>query len=106
VEHLVGAVLDIEFLLQGMTAAELDTAAAQHGVAADIEILLDNNDRSAVIARRNGSRQTGGAGADDDHIGGKIPFHWAGPCGDVQQPAPAAIVPAPGPHEVGRRASS
>ena len=53
-EHLVGAVLDVEFLLQGVAAAEMDAAAAQHGVAADVEILLDDDHRGAVVARRHG----------------------------------------------------
>ena len=84
-ENLVGAVLDVEFLLQGVAAAEMDAAAAQHGVAADVEILLDDDDRGAVVARRHGGGEARGAGADDHDVSRKIPFHpgiaWRERCG-------------------------
>jgi hypothetical protein len=51
-KNLVGAVLDVELFLQGVAAAEMDPAAAQHGVPADVEILLDDDHRGAVVARR------------------------------------------------------
>ena len=75
VEHPVGTVLDLEFLLQGVAAAEMDAAAAQHGMAADVVVLLDDNDRGAVVARRHGRGEARGAGADDHDISGEIPFH-------------------------------
>ncbi len=74
-KHLVRAVLDVEPFLQGVAAAELDPAAAQHGMPADVEVLLDDDDRRAVVARRYGGRKTCGARADDDDISRKIPFH-------------------------------
>ena len=74
-ENLVGAVLDVELLLQGVAAAEMDAAAAQHGVAADVVVLLDDDHRGAVVARRHGGGEAGGARADDHDISRKIPFH-------------------------------
>ena len=74
-ENLVGAVLDVEFLLQGVAAAEMDPAAAQHGVPADIVVFLDDDDRGAVVARRNGGCEARGARADDHDVSRKIPFH-------------------------------
>ena len=53
----------------------MDAAAAQHGVAADVVILLDDDDRGAMVARRHGRREARGAGADDHDISGEIPFH-------------------------------
>ena len=74
-ENLLGAVLDVEFLLQGVAAAEMDAAAAQHGMPADVVILLDDDDRGAVVARRHGGGEACGARADDHDISRKIPFH-------------------------------
>ena len=53
----------------------MDAAAAQHGVPADVEILLDDDDRGAVVARRHGGCEACGARADDHDISRKIPFH-------------------------------
>src|SRR6185312_15159285 len=69
-----------ELLLQRVTAAEMDPAAAQHGVAADVEILLDQDHRGAMVARRDGGGEARGAGADDDDISGEIPFHGGISC--------------------------
>ena len=74
-EHLIGTVLDVEFLLQGVAAADLDAPAAQHGVTADVCVLLDDHDRRAMIARRHGGGEARGARADDHDIRRKIPFH-------------------------------
>ncbi len=74
-ENLVGAVVDVEFLLQGIAAAKMNTAAAQHGVPADVVVLLDDNDRGAVVACRHGGGEAGGTRADDHDISREIPFH-------------------------------
>jgi len=52
-----------------------DPAAAQHGMPANIVILLDDHDRGAVVARRNGGCEARGSRADDHDVGRKIPFH-------------------------------
>jgi hypothetical protein len=74
-EHPVGAVLDAELALQGMAAAELHAAAAQHAVSADVVIFLDDDDRGAVVPRRDRGGKSGDAGADDYDVSGKLPFH-------------------------------
>ena len=61
-----------------MAAADLDAAAAEHGATADVEILIDDDDGRAVIARTDGGGQPGGAGADHDHIGRMIPADVVG----------------------------
>jgi len=53
----------------------MDPATAQHGMPADVEILLNDDDRGAVVARRHGGCEARGAGADDHDISRKIPFH-------------------------------
>jgi hypothetical protein len=53
----------------------MDAAAAQHGMTADVEILLDHDHRGAMIARRYRSGQARGAGADDHDVRRKIPLH-------------------------------
>ncbi len=86
-EQLVGRILDAVLLLERVAAAEMHAPAAQHGVAADIVIFLDEDHGGAVVARRDSRRQARGAGADDHHVSRKIPFHsgiclgaksWAG----------------------------
>jgi hypothetical protein len=74
-EHPVGAVLDAELDLQRVAAAELDAPAAEHGVPADVEILLDDDDGGAVVARRYGGREPRRARADDHDIRRKRPIH-------------------------------
>ena len=96
VEHLVGRVLDVQFLLQGVAAAELDPAAAQHAAAADVEVLVDHDDRGAVVARRDGGGQSGDARADHDHVGGVVPSDVAVGLG-ARLLSPPAIATAPTP---------
>ena len=86
-ENLLGAVLDVELLLQGVAAAEMDAAAAQHGVAADVEVLLDDDHRGAVVARRHGGGEARGARADDHDIRRKLPFHGGLPGAGSMRPA-------------------
>jgi hypothetical protein len=77
VEDLVRAVLDAELLLQRVAAADLHPPAAQHAAAADVEILVHHDHRGAVVARADGGRKAGDAGADHHHVGGVIPLDGA-----------------------------
>ena len=77
VEQHVGRVLDAELLLQGMAAADLHAAAAQNSPPADVEILVHDDDRRAVVARRDRRRQPGDARADHDHVGSVVPLDAA-----------------------------
>ena len=45
--------------LNTIPPAEMHEAAADHAVAADIDILVDENDRGAVLKRRDGRRKPG-----------------------------------------------
>ena len=72
-EHLVGCILDVEFLLQGVAAAEMHAPAREHAAAADVDVLVDNYDGGAEIARRDGGGEAGDASADDHHIRRKVP---------------------------------
>src|SRR5581483_3826425 len=49
--------------------------AAQHGMAADVEILLDYDHRGAMVARRHRCGKARGARADDHDVRQEIPFH-------------------------------
>ena len=72
-ENLIGGILDAGLLLQGVAAAEMDSSAAQHAAAADVEILIDDDDGGPEIARRDGCWQPCHARAGDDHVRRKIP---------------------------------
>jgi hypothetical protein len=74
-KNLLRTVLDAELLLKGVTAAEMHAAAAQHRVPADVVVLLDQDHRRAMVARRNGGCEARGTCADDHDVGRKIPFH-------------------------------
>jgi hypothetical protein len=52
-----------------VAAAEMDSSAAQHAAAADVEVLIDDDDGGPEIPRSDGRRQPSDACADDDHVG-------------------------------------
>ena len=83
VEQHVGRVLDAELLLQGMSATDLHAAAAQDPPPADVEILIHDDDRGAVVARSDRRRQARDARADHDHVGYVVPFDVAVLCGGL-----------------------
>ena len=72
-KNLVGRVLDAELLLQSMAAANLHTATAEHAAAADVVVLLDDDNRGTIVACGNGCGQASDAGADDDHVHRVVP---------------------------------
>ena len=71
--HLVGRVLDAVPLLHAGPAAQRHAALADHAVAADVEVLLDDDDRRAEIAGANRRRQARGARAHHDDVGLTVP---------------------------------
>ena len=74
-EEQVGGILDAVFLLIAGAAAERQIAARGDGVAADMRLRLDDDDRGAGFARDNRGRHSGRARADDDDIGFAIPLY-------------------------------
>ena len=76
--NLLRRILDAELVLQGMAAANLHAPSTEHGAATDIEVLVDKDDRRTVVTRTDGRRQSGGSGADHDHIGRMIPADGVG----------------------------
>ncbi len=60
-EQQIRRVVDAVFLLHAGAAAERNVAAAGNGMAADILLGFDEDDRRARLARNNGRRQTSGA---------------------------------------------
>ena len=74
-EEQIGRIRDAVFLLVAGAAAERQIAAGGDGVAADMVLRLDDDDRRAGLARDNRGRQAGRAGADDDDVGLAIPLH-------------------------------
>ena len=73
-EEQIGRVFDPVFLLIKRAATERQVAAAGDGVAADVRLPLDDNDRGACLARDDRRRHAGGAGADHDNIGLAVPM--------------------------------
>src|SRR5262249_39984412 len=86
-------------------AAQMQPPAAQHTAAADVVILIDRDHRSAVVTHRDGGSKASHARANDDDVGGMVPFDLgvgfrcgrasqrgradAG-CGTLRQKGPAA----------------
>ena len=70
----IGRVLYAMGALPARAAAEIDPPAADHAMATAVVILLDDNDRSAVVQRFDRRRQTGGSGARDDDVGTVVPL--------------------------------
>src|SRR5262249_38417553 len=62
-------------LLDGIAAAKRRPAAAVHELAADIEVLLEHNDRSPEVACAHRGMQPDTAGAEDDDIRLIIPLN-------------------------------
>ena len=60
-----------------MAATDLHAAAAQDPAPADVEILIHDDDRCAVVARGDRRRQARDARADHDHVGRVVPFDAA-----------------------------
>jgi hypothetical protein len=73
-ENLIGRILDPGLLLQGVAATEMDATAAQHAAAADVEVLVDDDDGRSEIPRRDGGRQPRNTCTDDDHIRRLVPL--------------------------------
>ena len=73
-EEQIGRILDAVFLLVAGAAAERQIAARGDGVAADMVLCLDDDDRSAGLARDDRGRHPGRAGPDHDDIGLAIPI--------------------------------
>ncbi len=72
-EGEVGGVLDPLRLLQPVAAADIEAAIAHHGAAADVEVLLDDDDRGALLACRDGGDEPAGSRADHDDVGLAVP---------------------------------
>ncbi len=73
-EEQLGRILDAVSLLVAGAAAERQIAAAGDGVAADVVLRLDQDDRRAGLARDDGRRQARGARADHHDVGLAIPL--------------------------------
>ena len=74
VEEQVGRIRDAVFLLVAGAAAERQVAARGDGVAADMRLRLDDDDRGAGFTRDDRGRHSGRARADDDNVGLAIPL--------------------------------
>ena len=70
---LVRRIRDPVLLLQTRPSAKWDITSAQHGVSADIDVLVDGNDGDGLITRRNRRAQSRGAGPGNDDVGFPIP---------------------------------
>ena len=94
-KNLISRILDAGLLLQRVPSAKVDTSAAEHAAAANVEILIDDDDGGPEIPRRDGGRQPCDARADDDNVGRKIPsglrlgLVWPTPA-KAAAPTPAA----------------
>ena len=64
--------------LERIAAAERDLAAAVQHLAADVEVLIDDDHGQAGIARPNGARQPGAPCADDDDVRLVVPLDAVG----------------------------
>jgi hypothetical protein len=74
---LIGGIEDAELLLQARAAAKGNTPAAHHRVSADIVVLLDDENRGALIARHDRRTQPGRACARDHNVRRTIPLRDA-----------------------------
>ena len=72
-EQLVGRVVHALLLLEAVAAAEMDHAAAHDRDPADVEVLLDEEHRGALVARSDRCRQSRRARADDDDVHLPVP---------------------------------
>jgi len=72
-EHLIGRILHPDRLLHPIAAPDIETPEAHHGAPADVEILLDDQHRGALLARRDGRDQPAGARPDDHDIHLMVP---------------------------------
>src|SRR5439155_13067830 len=70
---LVCRIDDSVFLLQTMAATERDVASADHGVSADIVVLVDCNDGCTLITCGNGRAKARRSSPGDDDIRLAIP---------------------------------
>jgi hypothetical protein len=64
--------------LNWIATAKRNLSAAVNHLAAQIEILVNDDDRRAKVPRTNGGGQPGGACSDDDYIGLVVPFNGFG----------------------------
>jgi hypothetical protein len=65
-------------LLYRVAAAERRPAAAVHQLAADIEVLVDDEHRRPEVAGPDGGMQPDTAGAEDDHVRFVVPSNALG----------------------------
>ena len=74
-EHLVRRIVlaELAALLEPVAAADIEPAEAHHRAPADVEILLDDDDRGALLARGDGGHETARTAADDDDVRLAIP---------------------------------
>ncbi len=72
-EDFIGRIIHPDRLLHPVAAADIEAAEAHHRAPADVEILLDDEDRGAFLARRDGRDQPAGPGADDHDIHLMVP---------------------------------
>ena len=62
------------FFCKTRAAAEGDVAAAFDRVSADVVVLLDYDHGGAALGGGDGCGKSGGAGADNDDVGGEVPM--------------------------------
>ena len=73
-EHDIRRILHADRLLHPVAAADVEAAETHHRAPADVEILLDDQHRGALLARRDGGDEAAGAGANDDNIHLAVPI--------------------------------
>jgi len=61
--------------LKRIPAAQRNLSAAVQHLAAQVEVLIDDDDGRPEIARANGGRQPGAPAADDHHVGLVVPLN-------------------------------
>src|SRR5262245_16341532 len=71
---LIGRILDAMPLLYRVAAAEVQPSPAQHAASADIVVLVNRDDRDAVVARGDGGGETRYPRPDDNHVGRIVPL--------------------------------
>ena len=72
-EREIGGVLDPLRLLQPVAAADIEAAIAHHGAAADVEVLLHDDDRGTLLTGRDRGDEPACPGTDHDDVGLAVP---------------------------------
>ena len=78
-EEDFGRILDAVLLLAAGAAAEGHIAAAQNGVAADVGVGVDHDDRCAMLDGGNGGGKPRGSRANHHYVGFLVPADGARP---------------------------